>query len=167
MKTTKKKLLLFPIILTLLASTVLSLFHVTSVNAASKPHLNSTKVTLTVGKTKQLKLSGTTKRVTWSSSNRRVATVSSRGKVSAKKSGTATITAKSNGRKYNCKVTVKSISKTHSTKTHTTVDKYVWITATGKCYHRTNHCGNTNPSRARKVKLSEAKKHYRACKKCF
>lgn len=51
-------------------------------------------------------------KATWKSSNPKVATVSSKGKVTAKKKGTTTITAKTNGKTYQCKVTVlRPISK--------------------------------------------------------
>ncbi len=77
--------------------------------------LNYTSVTLDVGGSGILEAyvypdNATNKKVTWSSSNRNVATVSN-GKVTAKKAGTATITAKtSNGKKATCKVTVKGNS---------------------------------------------------------
>lgn len=45
--------------------------------------------------------------VTWSSSNPKVASVSSGGKVTARKAGTATITARANGKTAKCKITVK------------------------------------------------------------
>lgn len=48
----------------------------------------------------------------WKSSNPKVASVTSKGKVTAKKKGTATISAKVNGKTYKCKVTVlRPISK--------------------------------------------------------
>lgn len=51
-------------------------------------------------------------KATWKSSNQKVATVSSKGKVTAKKKGTATITAKVGKTTYKCKVTVlRPISK--------------------------------------------------------
>ena len=51
----------------------------------------------------------TNKTITWSSSNTNVATVNKEGFVTAKKEGTATITAKTaNGKKATCKVTVKN-----------------------------------------------------------
>lgn len=78
-----------------------------TVEAATKIKLNKTKATLVAGNTLQLKLSKKTGKVTWSSSKKSVATVSKQGKVTAKKKGTATITAKMSGKKYNCKITVK------------------------------------------------------------
>ena len=70
--------------------------------------INKTKTTIYVGKSTTLKITGTSKKITWSSSNKKVATVSSKGKVTAKKKGTATITAKVSGKSYKCKVTVKN-----------------------------------------------------------
>ena len=80
--------------------------NTTTVASAATVKLSQTKVSLKVGQTKQLKLTGTKKSVTWSSSKKSVATVSKSGKVTAKAAGTVTITAKSNGKKYTCKVTV-------------------------------------------------------------
>lgn len=80
---------------------------VVEVSAATKIKLNKTKKTLNVGETFTLKLSGTSKTVTWKSSKKSVATVSSKGKVTAKKAGTATITATCSGKTYKCKITVK------------------------------------------------------------
>ena len=84
---------------------------------AATVKLNKTKVTIYVGKTLTLKLTGTSKKATWTSSNKKVATVSSKGKVTAKKEGTATITAKVGKKSYKCKVTVKKpyISDTKKT----------------------------------------------------
>ena len=36
------------------------------------------------------------------------------------------------------------------------VGTMVWITKTGHKYHKTNHCGNTNPNTATEVTLKEA-----------
>ena len=79
-----------------------------TVEAASKVKLNKKKATLYVGETLKLKVQGTKSKVEWSSNKKSVATVSSKGKVTAKKKGTATITAKVDGKKYNCKITVKN-----------------------------------------------------------
>ncbi len=78
------------------------------VQAKSTVKLNKTSTTVYVGKTTTLKITGTSKKITWSSSNKKIATVSSKGKVTAKKKGTATITAKVDGKSYKCKVTVKN-----------------------------------------------------------
>lgn len=64
-------------------------------------------LSLKVGETSQLSLKNATAKVTWKSSKSSVAKVSSKGKVTAKKAGTATITAVTGGKKYTCKVTVK------------------------------------------------------------
>lgn len=75
---------------------------------AATVKLSATKKTLTVGKSFTLSVKGTKKKVTWSSSKKSVASVSAKGKVTAKKAGTATITAKVEGKSYTCKVTVKA-----------------------------------------------------------
>ena len=72
------------------------------------PKLSKTSLTLKVGQSSTLKLTGTSSKIKWSSSKKSVATVSSKGKVTAKKKGTATITAKVGSKKYTCKVTVKA-----------------------------------------------------------
>ena len=85
--------------------------------ALQKITLNRSSVTVTAGKTTQLTISYTpsnttdSKKAVWSSSNSSVASVSG-GKVTAKKAGTATITAKVGSRKASCKVTVKAKSTT-------------------------------------------------------
>ena len=44
----------------------------------------------------------------------------------------------------------------------------VWETATGKCYHSTNHCGKTNPKKAKQITLEQAKaKGLKKCSKCW
>ena len=69
------------------------------------------KLTLKKGKTKVLKPkrspSGSDEKITYKSSNRKVAVVSSGGKITAKKKGTAVITATSGSISVKCRVTVK------------------------------------------------------------
>ena len=91
--------------------------HDVTVVHAAKVKLNKTKLTLYRKKTATLKVKGTKKKVKWSSSNKKVATVSKKGKVTAKKKGTATITARVGKKKYRCNVTVKNptLSKTNLT----------------------------------------------------
>ena len=104
-------------IIVLMASVLMSIpvvftnLNTTSVvQAVSSIKINKTKKTLEVGKKYTLKITGTSKKVKWTSSNKKVATVNSKGKVTAKKKGTATITAKVGGKKYKCKITVKKAS---------------------------------------------------------
>ncbi|EPB8148253.1 coiled-coil domain-containing protein [Clostridium perfringens] len=48
------------------------------------------------------------------------------------------------------------------------VGEMVYITATGKKYHRKNKCGNTNPARTSYIPLSEAESMgYTPCSKCY
>lgn len=72
------------------------------------PSLNLKSSTLNIGASCNLKLNGTKQKVTWNSSKPTVANVTSKGKVTAKKSGSTTITAKVAGKKYYCKITVKT-----------------------------------------------------------
>ncbi len=69
--------------------------------------LSKTKHTLGVGEKYTLKVNGTKKKVTWKSSSSKVAAVSG-GKVTAKKKGSATISATVEGVTLKCKVTVKA-----------------------------------------------------------
>lgn len=85
---------------------VLSLLAPLNVSAATVK-LDRTKITLAIKQTTTLKLTGTTKKPTWSSSNTKVATVSSTGLVTAKKKGTATITAKLGSKKYTALIMVR------------------------------------------------------------
>ena len=107
---------------TKVAAAVLSLaVTMTSVNiptsaaaATKKVKLNKTKATLTVGKsiTLKLKQGSKTLKATFISSNKKIATVAKKtGKVTAKKKGTATITATYKKKKYKCKITVKAKPK--------------------------------------------------------
>ena len=88
-----------------------------SVDAKTKVKISNTRITLTVGQSKTLKVKGTKKKPKWSSSKKSVATVSKKGKVVAKKAGSATITAKIGKKKYKCKVTVKNKKKQQNTNT--------------------------------------------------
>ena len=82
--------------------------------ARKKVRLNKKKLTLTVGKSYTLRLKHVKKKVKWSSSKKKVAAVTKKGKVKAVKAGTATITAKTSGKKYKCRVTVKEKAKSIS-----------------------------------------------------
>ena len=68
-------------------------------------------------------IKGKDTKVTFKSSNTSVATVSDSGKVTAKKAGTATITATANGVSATCKVTVKKAPSGSKTTTKTVTNK--------------------------------------------
>lgn len=82
--------------------------------AAKKVGISKSKLTLKVGQTKKLSIKNLSKKqkkkVKWSSSKKKVASVNKSGKVTAKKKGTAKITAKVGKKKYICKVTVTAKS---------------------------------------------------------
>lgn len=91
--------------------------------------LNYKKATITEGFSLKLKLSGTGT-VKWSSSNKSIATVSSKGLVKAKQPGKVTITAKSKGKKYTCKITVARNEKSFTpySGSYSNLDTYHEIT---------------------------------------
>ena len=94
---------------------MLSILPATQVNAATKPKLSKTKITMTVGQSKKLKVKGISKkrakRIKWKSSKKKVVTVTKTGKLKARKAGKAVITAKVGKKKLKCKVTVKKKRK--------------------------------------------------------
>lgn len=79
---------------------------ITTAQAAVK--ISKKSYRLVKGASLQLKLTGTKKKANWTTSKRSVATVTQKGKVSAKKKGTATITAKIGKKKYNCRIYVET-----------------------------------------------------------
>lgn len=86
----------------------LVLLSTVPVHAKQNIKLNKTFITLPTKNTYTLKVDGTKKKVKWSSSKKKIATVNKNGKITAKKSGTAYITAKVNGKKTKCKISVRS-----------------------------------------------------------
>ena len=79
---------------------------------ADKITVSPNKVTLEVGKTRPLSAEilpsdATNKTITWSSSNNKIASINSEGRITAKKAGSATITATtSNGKTSTCLISV-------------------------------------------------------------
>lgn len=91
---------------------------------AAKPKLNKTSVTLFKGSTVTLKMKRTKKKAKWSSSKNKVATVNKKGVVTARKKGTAVITAKVAGKQYRCKVTVRQpVTKIRLNRTNLSLTK--------------------------------------------
>lgn len=140
-----------------------------------KPKLSNTRLSVYTKTSKQLKLKGTSRKVTWSSSAPSVVCVNKKGKITARRTGKATITAKVNGVKYKCKVTVKARSKKSSGQSSgkssgqassSGVNGYVWIPATGSKYHSSASCSGMHSPR--QVSISQAiSMGYSACKKCY
>lgn len=68
--------------------------------------LNKTRLALEERQTSVLKLQNASGKIKWISDNPSVASVTSSGKVTAKKAGTCKISAKHDGKKYICRITV-------------------------------------------------------------
>lgn len=140
-----------------------------------KPKLSNTRLSVYTKTSKQLKLKGTSRKVTWSSSAPSVVSVNKKGKITARRTGKATISAKVNGVKYKCKVTVKARSKKSSGQSSgkssgqassSGVNGYVWIPATGSKYHSSASCSGIHSPR--QVSISQAiSMGYSAYKKCY
>lgn len=104
-----KRITKFLMALVLCAALIVPVLSITdTAQAATMVKISKTSIILPKGKSYTLKITGTKKKAKWSTSKKSVATVSSKGKVTAKKSGTATITAKISNKKYRCKVKVMS-----------------------------------------------------------
>lgn len=92
------------------------LLPTTNIQAKTKkqPILNKSKITLSVGKSYQLKVKNNKKKVSWSTSNKKIAKVNKKGKITAIKKGSCKIYAKFSGKKLTCKVKVKKASSATS-----------------------------------------------------
>lgn len=102
-----------------IAMLILTFTPTMNTQAKTKIKLNKTKISLQRGKTYTLKVKGTKKKVKWSSNKKTIATVTRKGKVTAKKPGTAVITAKIGKKKYKCKVKVWKKTTKKPTNTNT------------------------------------------------
>lgn len=89
--------------------------------------LNSSRITLNPGKSYTLKVNGTKLTPAWRSSNSKIVTVNKKGRITAKKAGTAKITATLGGKKFVCTVTVKkaSASSNKMVQNYTKVKNYL------------------------------------------
>ena len=127
----------------MLATEVIPMTDVPVTVEAAKVKISTKKTTLIKGQTKTLKVTGTRKKVKWSTNKKSVATVTQKGKVTAKKRGTATITAKVDGKKYTCVITVEeprlskssisvNVGKTQTLKVDGTKQKITWSSSNKK-----------------------------------
>ena len=118
----KKRAILTALILLAMAA----VFMESSVWAKQKIRLSQSSLSMAVGESKKLKLTGVgsknQNKVSWKSSAQGIASVTRKGKVSAKKAGTATITAGFNSKKYRCKVQV-AFKPEESSGVHTNPDQ--------------------------------------------
>ena len=105
-----------------IALSTIMLLPAIPIHAQQNATINKTFITLPKKNSYTLKIKGTKKKIKWSSSKKKVAVVTKSGKVIAKKSGTAYVTAKVNGQKLKCKVSVRS-NKSIIYKLH---DAYDW-----------------------------------------
>lgn len=118
MEIIKKLLILAAIALsiTLVFPDVIPSTTATTVEAATIK-ISKSKVSLIKGKSETLKVNGTSSKIKWTTSNKKIVKVNNKGKVTAVSKGTATITAKVNGKNYKCKVTVETPSISYTTLT--------------------------------------------------
>ena len=100
---------------------------VTAIAGLSTLKLNSSRITLNPGKSYTLKVNGTKLAPAWKSSNSKIVTVNRKGRITAKKAGTAKITATLGGKKFVCTVTVKkaSASSNKTVQNYTKVKNYL------------------------------------------
>ena len=130
------------------------------------PKLNKKNVTLKVGERITLKVTGTKQPVKWKSSRKNVVTVKN-GIITAKKAGTANVTATVLGKKFTCKITVRKTPTSNNVRPEIpTAGSGVWIPNSGSKYHRYSSCSNMrNP---RNVSENQAiSMGYTPCKKCY
>ncbi len=92
-------------------------FSSCAATSSKKVALNKTSVSMTRGRTVQLKLLNAKGTVTWKSNKKSVATVSKSGKVTGVSKGTCKITAKCKGKTYRCTVKVYNAGKAYLPKT--------------------------------------------------
>ncbi|MBQ8568401.1 MAG: DNA/RNA non-specific endonuclease [Oscillospiraceae bacterium] len=137
--------------------------------------LSYSKYTLKAGNSKTFTVSvspssAKSTKITWYSSNTKVATVNSKGKVTAKKAGTATITAKTeNGLKATCKITV---TENTSSKVSTSSSKTTYILNTNtKKFHYPSCSSVDDMKESNKKPVSCSREEvisdgYVPCKRC-
>ena len=103
------------VILCIMAAGI-AVFAFSHISAEAGVGLNNTKLVLSKGQTKKLKMTGRKGKIKWKSSNKKVATVNKKGKVKAVKKESATVTAKTGKKKYACRITVIDSAKSDRAK---------------------------------------------------
>ena len=139
--------------------------------------LNYSKYSIEVGQSKTfvatVSPSSAKSGVTWYSSNNKVATVSGSGKVTAKKAGTAIITAKtSNGLKATCKITVKAKAATTVTNNTSSSGKCTYVLNTNTKKFHLPSCSSVDDMKDKNKKEVTCSREeviadgYQSCKRC-
>lgn len=119
--------------------------------------LSTYKTTIYKGSTRTLSVSGSPTSITWSSNNTSVATVNSKGKITAKKAGTAKITARVYSKigtapiskKLVCTVTVKNkqtAAQTNLNLLKTKISKSNYVNSKGNHYIKSSTLKNKTTS---------------------
>lgn len=166
-------------------STNINAEEVTQTEITKPIKLSKKKLTLKVGQNKKLTLKNAVGKIKWRSKNVSVAKVGRKGVVRAKKSGKTTIIAKFNGKKYKCKVTVISNSKSssgnssnssssnrssggtsNSSGSSTTKSTTVYWVPNGSVYHYSRNCPTLSRSRTIYSGTISQSGKGRACKVC-
>ncbi len=94
--------------------------------AFAKASINKTSAELLKGATVQLYIKKAKDTVVWTSQDPSVATVDENGLVTAVKKGKTTVIGKVSGKKYKCKVKVKTLSNVDTTGAQLGIDVSVW-----------------------------------------
>ncbi len=118
--------LLAMLVVTAVALLVMPCFFNPSHTAHAKAKINKSSAELLKGSTVQLYVKKANGTVVWSSNNPGVATVNENGLVTALNAGKATIIGRSSGKKYKCKVKVKTLTNVDTKGAQFGIDVSIW-----------------------------------------
>lgn len=127
----------------LMVISILVLCLISAIPASAAIKISEKSIVLIKGESKKLKITGTKIKPKWSSNKKSVVVVTSNGKVTAKKKGSATITAKVGKKKYTCKVKVE-VPKLSKTKLTIIQGKTAKLKISGTSQRITWKSGNEN-----------------------
>ena len=108
------------------------------------PRISKTSVNLYTNTSYTLKMLDTRQKVSWRSSKTSVATVDSKGKITAKKTGTATITAVVSNKKYTCTVVVKQKSVSAVKAPVCVASQTIYALGSGEVFDNLTYCATLN-----------------------
>lgn len=128
------------ILLVMMAVTMLS----AAPASAAIRYIKDTTKSVTVEKGKKITIRQKNAKCTFTAKTGKLYDITKTGVLKGKVIGKTVLKFKVNGKTR--QLTVKVVKS----------DPMVWKTATGKKYHKTNHCGSTNTKTATRIHLSEA-----------